>query len=116
MRSVIKQIIAGVIVTAVPMIASAQAIPVGKPGNLPGSPAADAQSLVAWIIVGLLLPIAGIIAILFLIIGGFQYMFAGVNEDLAKRGKSTIRNAIVGLIVIILSYVIVTVVVNTLSD
>ncbi len=82
--------------------------------GLPGAPGADAGGLLRRIITGLLLPFAGVISILFLIIGGFQYMFAGSNEDLAKRGKNTIRNAVIGLVVVILSYVIVTVVVNTL--
>jgi hypothetical protein len=64
----------------------------------------------------LLLALAGILSVLFLIYGGMQYIFAGANEDLAKSGKSTIRNAVIGLIIVILSYTVVSVIFNTLVD
>jgi hypothetical protein len=70
---------------------------------------------VAAAIITSLLGITGVIAMLYVIWGGYQYMTAGANEDLAKRGRSTLRNAIIGLIIVILSYIIVTVVVNSLS-
>jgi hypothetical protein len=84
-------------------------------GGLPGDPNADVASTVTDIITGILLPVVGIIAVLFIIIGGFQYMFAGTNEKLAEKGKNTIRNAVIGLVIIILSYVIIVVVVNTIA-
>jgi hypothetical protein len=108
-------IITLLVVAMLPAIVLAQQSTVPVPGvGLPGKPSATVTTLVTDIIVGLLLPIAGIIAVLFIIIGGFQYMFAGVNEKLAERGKNTLRNAVIGLIVILLAYVIVTVTVNTL--
>lgn len=74
----------------------------------------EAGSVIAAIIKAFL-GITGILAILYLIWGGFQYLTSGMNSDLAEHGKKTIRYAIVGLIIVILSYIIVTVVVNTLS-
>ncbi len=96
-----------------PFVVSAQSsvIPVPDVG-LPGSSNSTIGALITDVIKGILLPMASLIAVLFLIVGGYQYMFAGANEDLAKRGKDTIRNAIIGLVIIILSYVIVTVVSN----
>ena len=63
-------------------------------------------------IVNILLAIAVTVAILFLVIGGFQFLLAGANSELAKRGRQTLTNAIIGLVIIILSYVIVSVVAN----
>jgi hypothetical protein len=84
--------------------------------GLAGEADADFEGSVENLIVNILLPISGIIAVFFIIVGGFQYMFAGMNEKLAAQGKNTLRNAVIGLIIIILSYVIITVVVNTLFD
>lgn len=61
-----------------------------------------------------ILGIAGAVAVLFIVIGGFQYILSGANEDLAKRGRTTVVNAVVGLIIIILSYTVITVVYRTL--
>ena len=38
----------------------------------------------------------------------------GYNEERAENGKKTIQNALIGLVIVILSFVIVTVVVNAL--
>lgn len=60
------------------------------------------------------MPVVGLIAVFFIIWGGFQYITSGANEELAESGKKTLRNGIIGLVVIILSYVIVTVITNAL--
>lgn len=61
-------------------------------------------------IVNIILGISAAVAILFIIIGGFQYILSGANEGLAKRGKTTLTNAVIGLIIIILSYTVIRVV------
>ena len=61
-----------------------------------------------------ILLITGGIAILFIIIGGFQYITSGANPEGVKKGKATVVNAIIGLILILLSYVIVVVISNLL--
>jgi hypothetical protein len=66
-------------------------------------------------IIGWLLSISGAIAILFVIIGGFRYITSAGNEESAEAGKKTVINAIIGIVVIILSYVIVNVISNTVS-
>lgn len=66
-------------------------------------------------IINILLSVAGLIAVLFIIIGGFQYITSGGNEELAERGKKNLQNAIIGVVIIILSFVIVRVISNTLS-
>jgi amino acid transporter len=57
-----------------------------------------------------LLGIAFGVAVLFLIIGGFWYIASAGNEETAEKGKNTAVNAIIGIVIIILSYVIVNVV------
>lgn len=59
------------------------------------------------ILIGLLLSIT----VLFIILGGYQYVTSAGNEEQAKRGRRTLTYAIIGLVVVILSYVIV----NTVS-
>jgi hypothetical protein len=67
-------------------------------------------------VINFLLAIAASIAILFIIIGGFRYIISAGNPDGAKAGKQTLFNAVIGLAIIILSYVIVSVVDNTIND
>jgi hypothetical protein len=86
-----------------------------NPGGLPGNGGEDSEDFIAGFIL-MILYFAGSIAVLFIIIGGMQYILSGANEDLAKRGKTTLQNAVIGLIIVILSYLIVTVVVNTLFN
>jgi hypothetical protein len=62
-----------------------------------------------------LIGLVGVISVFYVIYGGFQYLTSGFNAAQAEQGKKTIRNAVIGLIVVILSYIIVTVVVNSLS-
>lgn len=56
------------------------------------------------------------VAVLFLIIGGFWYITSAGNEETATKGKSTVINAIIGIIIIVLSYVIVNVVSNLVAS
>lgn len=59
------------------------------------------------ILIGLLFAIT----VLFIILGGYQYVTSAGNEEQAKKGRKTLLYAIIGLVVVILSYVIV----NTVS-
>jgi hypothetical protein len=63
-----------------------------------------------------MLGIAFAVAVLFLIIGGFWYITSAGNEETAEKGKGTVINAIIGIVVIILSYVIINVVSNLISS
>lgn len=67
-------------------------------------------------VINWLLGIAFGIAVLFLIVGGFWYITSSGNEEQVEKGKSTAINAIIGIVIIILSYVIITVVSNLVSN
>jgi uncharacterized membrane protein YwzB len=64
----------------------------------------------------IMLAFAGAIAVLFIVVGGFWYITASGNEEQAEKGKNTLINAIMGVIIVVLSYAIVTVVVNLISS
>lgn len=87
-------------------------------GTLFGSTGlASAQTLPDLLVttIDILLILAGMIAVLFVIIGGFQYLTSAGNEEQAEKGKKSLINAIIGIVVVILSYTIIQVIVNTVS-
>jgi hypothetical protein len=101
------------LVLVVPVLASAQL----RVPTAPGGVATNARSLpelIQWVI-NLLLALSGLIALLFLIIGGFWYITSAGNAETAEKGKTTVINAIIGLVIIALSWVIVTVVIDFLT-
>lgn len=66
-------------------------------------------------VIQILLLLSAVVAILFIVIGGFMYMTSSGNQEQADKGKKMITNAIIGLIVIILSYTIISIVINTVT-
>jgi type IV secretion system pilin len=107
--------LAGVIFgLSLPLIVSAQQIlPPNNISNYPGNTGSRFTDIVFYLI-RIALGITGIIAVAFIIYGGFRYITSAGNDEAAEGAKKTIINAIIGLIVVILSYVIISVVVNAL--
>ncbi len=58
--------------------------------------------------------LTGIVATLYLIYSGIKWMRAGGNEELIKEAKTGIKAAIIGLMVILISYILVNFVVTQL--
>src|SRR3989338_6473758 len=96
----------------VPLLAGAQfSAPSGGPiGNV-----SSVTGLIGRFI-QILLADAGLIAVIFLIIGGFRYITAGGNEETAEEAKKTVTNAIIGIVIVILAFVIVRVISNALIN
>lgn len=67
------------------------------------------------IAINIALVLAGSVAVLFLIIGGFWYLTSSGNDEQAEKGRKTLVNAIIGLVVVIMSFAIVQVVVKLLT-
>lgn len=67
------------------------------------------------LVIQFLLDFAGVVAVIVLVVGGFWYITSAGNEEQAEKGKSAIINAIIGLLVVILSYAIVTIISGTLT-
>jgi hypothetical protein len=76
-----------------------------------GNTRADIIALIAKIIEWALY-LSGAVAVVFIIIGGYRYMTAGGNEETATKARKAVVNALIGLVIIILAYVIVNVVTN----
>ena len=98
------------------LAALAQVTPAPPIEPIPIAPVpSDIMSLVRRII-GWILLIAGIVAVIYLIYGGYQYLTAGGDPERATKAKTTIINAIIGIIIIALSYAIYTVVIRATSS
>lgn len=65
-------------------------------------------SVVNWV-----LALLGLIAVIMILYGGFVWLTAGGNEEKVASAKKIISAAIIGLIIVLLAYAIVTFVVNT---
>jgi lysylphosphatidylglycerol synthetase-like protein (DUF2156 family) len=63
-------------------------------------------------VINIILALAGLIAVLVLIIGGFRYVTSFGNDEAVGQAKKMIINAILGIIIIILAFVVVRVVSN----
>lgn len=57
----------------------------------------------------------GIIAIIMIIIGGLMWMTSGGSEEKAKKARGILVNAIIGLFIVLVAYVITYWVINTLQ-
>lgn len=55
----------------------------------------------------ILLTIVGVLSVIFIIYGGFQYLTSAGEPDKAKAGRTTIINALVGLMIAMLATAIV---------
>jgi len=116
LKKIIKASIVGVSIL-LPAFASAQVtggvIPSGGKINLPLIGGGVFNDVVVYII-NILIAIVAVIAVLFLIWGGFRYITSAGNDEIAEGAKKTIQNSIIGLVIVILSYTIITVVSNAL--
>lgn len=77
--------------------------------NVPNVPGLRQESLLDTIITVVIwgLSIAGAVAVLMLIVGGFLYITASGDEGKMEKAKNTIKNAIIGIVIILLALVIV---------
>lgn len=88
-----------------------------KPQFDPKGSVAGAQNIGDFIIavINVLLGLLLTISVLFIVIGGYQYVTSAGKEDQAKSGRRTVTYAVMGVAISILSYMIVRVVEGTLS-
>lgn len=50
---------------------------------------------------------AGILAVVFVIYGGIQYITSAGDSDKVKRAKDTVINSVIGIVIVIFAYSIV---------
>lgn len=58
-------------------------------------------------VVSVVLSLAGTASVILLIVGGFMWMTSAGNEEKLKKAKGMIQAAIVGLVIVMLAYVVV---------
>lgn len=68
-------------------------------------------NLVNWVL-GLL----GIIAVAMIILGGFQWLISGGNDESVATAKKTIGNAVVGIVIILLAWAVVHFTIGTIQN
>jgi len=66
-------------------------------------------------VINIVLGFLGIIFFALVIFAGFQYMTAAGNEDQTKKALALLRNAVIGLVIILLSWAITRYLVITLG-
>jgi heme/copper-type cytochrome/quinol oxidase subunit 2 len=112
----LSTIVLAVALFALPLVGLAATVnPVTAPAGGPAASTANSVGDLIVFIINIALGIVGLIAVLFLIIGGFRYVTSAGNEEAAGQAKKMITNAIIGIVIIILAFVIVRVVVNALA-
>ena len=89
-----------------------------KVGDEAGYPQAHDYTIIDTIaiIIKSILSLLGIIFLILTIISGFQWMTAGGNEDTINKAKAKLKNSIIGLAIVLLSFTISTFVFNVLNQ
>lgn len=66
-------------------------------------------------IIRIVLSLLGLVTIIIVLIGGFQWMTAGGNEEKVKAGKKWIINGVIGLAIVLASFALSNFVVSSLA-
>jgi len=67
-------------------------------------------------IINVIVSLLGLIAVVLIIIGGFQWMTSGGEEEKITKAKQLMINGIIGLVIIVLAYAIATFIIGKLVD
>lgn len=107
----------GMLSFSLPALAQADGIDTGlnKLGETIVLPDTDPRVIAARI-VNVFLGFMGIVLVVLIIYAGFLYMTSGGDSEKTDRAKTLIRNAIIGLIIVVSSWAIATFVINQLIN
>lgn len=103
---------AGALVFAAPVSAQVDA-GLNAVGETVKLPATDPR-VIATNIINVALGLVGIILVVLILYGGFLYMTSGGEEEKLNRAKKVIRNAIIGLVIVLSSWAIARFVIENL--
>jgi len=118
MKKIIKQAVVAIallLIVAPVFVANAQTpvdFGLNEAGNIGLPNTAQDPKEAAVNIVRYLMTFLGIIAVIVILYGGFLWLTAGGNEDRVGSAKKTIIAGVIGLVIIIAAYAIVTIVVG----
>jgi hypothetical protein len=96
---------------AFPMVARGQTLTSFAVPNPVGSD--SLQGIIA-VLINVAFGAAGLIAVIYLIVGGYRYITASGNPDAIELAKGTIINSVIGLIIILISFLIVSYVLRSI--
>lgn len=124
LRSIIATMLVVPMFIGMPAIAFAQLTPAGTglqeaaagSGLAGGCTGTDCLSQIVGQVINIVLGFLGIVLLAILIYAGFLWMTAGGDETKVKTARSTIVNAIAGLLVIAASYAITSFVISQLGS
>src|SRR3989338_10197628 len=102
-------------ILALPLTALATTFTVENIGGSVGLGTADLKTTVINIIQWVL-GILALVAVIMIIIAGFQWMTAAGNEEKVEKAKKVISAAVIGLIIVLLAWAIVIFVANTTAN
>lgn len=66
-------------------------------------------------VINIVLGFLGIIAVVFVMAGGFKWISAGGNSEQVEEAQSNIKNAVIGLAVVLASFIIINFAINQLG-
>jgi len=116
MKNIVKAGLAGAVVAHAGVV-SAIDVTSGTPGGTSGDNGTGNDFVIVLDnILGYLISLLYFIAIVFALYGGFQILTASGDEEKVKKGKTTLINAVIGLIVIFLASSIIRWVIATMTD
>ena len=67
-------------------------------------------------IINIVLGFLGILAVIYIIYAGYRWITAAGNEQTVTEAKVTIRNAVYGIMVVLLSWAIISFVIDNIAD
>ncbi len=107
-------------VLVLPVVVSAQNVITANElgiqyGTYTGLGTKDVRQTVA-VIIRTAMGLLGIVAVVIILIGGFEWMTAGGNEDKTKEAKKRIMYGVIGLAIILSAYAIANFVVSSLVN
>lgn len=86
------------------------------------SPVVDLPDSAQQVVIAILLAVfdiliffAGLIAVIFVIVGAVQFITSQGEPDKIKNARTTIMNALIGLVIVVTSTILVNVIGNTLT-
>ncbi|OGL62694.1 hypothetical protein A3C09_02330 [Candidatus Uhrbacteria bacterium RIFCSPHIGHO2_02_FULL_47_44] len=62
-----------------------------------------------------ILGLSGSVALLMFVWGGFQYLWSGGDPKKVEKGKETLKNAVLGIVIIFFSYTLVNTLIKILA-
>ncbi len=99
-----------ILMFVMPQIVLGQADPMSEMEKVASDTGQDSVGSLTSIITKIIKAIlgaSGFILLLLFIYSGFTWMTAGGNEEKVKKAKNTLKNAVIGLLIVVLAWVVI---------